>query len=269
MKNWTRVTRKNPCPICAKFDWCCIGEKGTCCMRIESKHPLNNGGWFHPFDTDQPRVERRYTPPPPPRPSINAAALIELFAETTTVQQIAFFAESIGVSEASIAVLGAAYTDVHRAWAFPMRDINCQVVGIRLRATDGKKWAVTGSRQGIFVPQMAAQPTLYICEGPTDTAAAISLGFFAVGRPSCNSGGPEIRALCKRMNVARAIVISDDDTPGLKGAEKIQNEIGIPSTIYVPPTKDIREFYRLGGTKQEIESSLRSKLWVNYEPIGI
>ena len=47
---WIRVSKAAPCGICKKPDWCCRGEKGWCCMRVESARLFNNGGWYHPFD---------------------------------------------------------------------------------------------------------------------------------------------------------------------------------------------------------------------------
>src|SRR5262245_21246221 len=46
---WPRVTRRNPCPICGKPDWCEFAPEGrrVLCMRVESRWPTKNGGWMH------------------------------------------------------------------------------------------------------------------------------------------------------------------------------------------------------------------------------
>ena len=103
--------------------------------------------------------------------------------------------------------------------------------------------------------------TLFVCEGPTDTAAAIELGLFAVGRPNCCCGGTEIRAHARRHECSRVVVISDNDKPGLDGARKVAAELKLPFAIYVPPAKDLREFVRLGGTRIMIENTLKGTLW--------
>jgi hypothetical protein len=70
-----------------------------------------------------------------------------------------------------------------------MMDVAGRVQGIRLRFSNGRKLAVRGGREGLFVPSgLAATNQLLICEGPTDTAALLDLGFAAVGRPSCAGG---------------------------------------------------------------------------------
>ncbi|MEY4385238.1 MAG: hypothetical protein RLY20_521, partial [Verrucomicrobiota bacterium] len=136
------------------------------------------------------------------------------------------------------------------------------IVGIRLRNEHGK-FAVRGSRQGIFVAETPPQKTLFVCEGPTDLAAALELGLFAVGRPNCCCGGPEIKVFTRRHDVARVVLISDNDKPGLDGARKVGAELKLPFAIYVPPAKDLREFVRLGGTRAMIENTLKGTLWQN------
>ena len=106
-------------------------------------------------------------------------------------------------------------------------------------------------------------PTLFVCEGPTDTAAATQLGLFAVGRPNCCCGGPEVRVYARRHAVARVVVVSDNDKPGLDGARKVGGELKLPFAIYVPPAKDLREFVRLGGTRAMIENTLKGIVWRN------
>jgi DNA primase len=142
------------------------------------------------------------------------------------------------------------------------------VVGIRLRNERGK-FAVRGSRQGVFLAEFeesgraARAPTLFVCEGPTDTAAAIELGLFAVGRPNCCCGGAEIKVFARRHDCRRVVIISDNDKPGIDGARKVGAELKLPFAIYVPSAKDVREFVRLGGTRAMIENTLQGTVWQN------
>src|SRR6185295_4140079 len=95
------------------------------------------------------------------------------------------FAATLGVKSEALEALGCAWAEPYRAWAFPMRNGDRNVIGIRLRNDAGHKWAVKGSKQGLFSPSYPASQTGFICEGPTDTAAALSIGLWAIGRPSC------------------------------------------------------------------------------------
>jgi hypothetical protein len=227
-------------------------------MRVQSDKPAKSGGWMHRLG-DAPR---RYVPPPPKwqPPTINATKLMREWTAATTPTALAEFAAALGVSTPSLVAVGTAWAAPHSAWAFPMCDGYGNVVGIRLRNERGK-FAVRGSRQGIFLATVPAQRTLFVCEGPTDTAAAVGLGLFAVGRPNCCCGGPEIKVFARRMACSRVVVISDNDKPGLDGARKVGGELKLPFAIYVPPAKDVREFVRLGGTRAMIENTLHNTIW--------
>jgi len=229
-------------------------------MRVESPKPMHNGGWLHCSPTAAPFVPSR--PAPKPHPIANFSPILEVWAKSTPHLALETLAGSLGVNVTALTNLRAAWAPAHAAWAFPMRSGSGVVIGIRLRATDGRKWAVTGSRNGIFIPQdTIPQDTLYVCEGPTDTAAALSMGLYAVGRPSCNCGGPEIAEFCRASRIRRAVVISDNDTPGLRGADKIAGELGVNCCVICPPAKDVREFYRAGGTGEELAFMAQQCVW--------
>lgn len=253
---WLRVTKQNRCPVCEHPDWCMIGERFVLCNRVQSPMAKPGGGWLHPLDS-QPKPVTKPKPVPPP-PVIHAAKLIAGWASATPQGYLESLAAGLGVSIPSLAALNASWASSYRAWAFPMRDGYGEPIGIRLRADDGRKWAVRGSRAGLFIPQIAPQPVAYVTEGPTDTAAALTLGLFAIGRPSCNSGGLELRAACKRLGVREVVMVADDDKPGLEGAKSVAGQIRLPYRIWVPPCKDIREFLNAGGTAALIQSDLKN-----------
>ncbi|MDD4862279.1 MAG: hypothetical protein PHI33_09215, partial [Smithellaceae bacterium] len=168
-----------PCPVCGKKDWCCdfpsLGK--TCCMRIKSDKPAHNGGWWHQIK-DMPKKVEYHKQIKPQRP-VNLKRTWESWSSMTDDDDIKTCALRLGVSSESLSDLGMAWAWQYGAWAFPMRDGAGGVVGIRLRGETGKKWAVAGSRQGVFMPTAWPESTqvALICEGPTDTAAALSIGF--------------------------------------------------------------------------------------------
>lgn len=258
--SFTRVSKTHPCPICKHGDWCRVFADGWVeCMRVQSDKPAKSGGWMH----GQSPIPLRLTPRVPqsaPPPLINATKLMREWLAATPATALDEFAAALGVSTPSLAAVGAAWALPHSAWAFPMCDGYGNVIGIRLRNERGK-FAVRGSRQGIFLANVAPQKTLFVCEGPTDTAAAVELGLFAVGRPNCCCGGPEIKIYARQHAVSRVVIISDNDKPGLDGARKVGGELKLPFAVYVPPAKDVREFVRLGGTRAMIENTLHNTIW--------
>lgn len=270
---WSPVTRQRPCPVCGKPDWCQFGELVVKCMRVESDRPCASGGWYHRDIIKSTQLTPRHHPPTQERKvELDAAKFIRIWGEQTGLFQIASLAESLGVLTESLVALRTCWARFYEAWAFPMRDGYGEVVGIRLRALTGRKWAVPGSRQGVFIPQdVQASRRVFICEGPTDTAAALSLGLYAIGRPSCNTADDIVCATVKRLGCRDAVIVADNDTtvvqgretsPGVIGARKLQKALRIPSAIWTPPStlKDIRACLQAGVTAAAIESTIHDLL---------
>ena len=254
---WVRVTRRRPCPVCRHPRWCGVSTDGAvvCCMRVESTHPARNGGWIHRLAEPLPPVPA--APQLPEPPLIDAAAIWAAYHANTRAADVSALAGHLGVNAAALDCLGAAWAPEHRAWAFPMRDEGERVVGIRLRAEDGRKWAVRGSRSGLFIPQgLTGRGRLLICEGPTDTAAALTLGFDAIGRPSCEGSVDTLAAWLGRRRYDETVILADNDEPGLRGALKLAAALPCAHRIAVPPCKDIREWLRQGTTPAEVAGVL-------------
>lgn len=232
-------------------------------MRVQSDYQYPNGGWRHWINEP-----KQYVPPPfkptVAGPPIDFTGMHLSWAEMTDENALQRFAAGLGVSSQSLSELCCAWAPAHWAWAFPMRSPDNKVIGIRLRNEKGQKWAVTGSKQGLFIPQgIPPQDTIYICEGPTDTAAVLTLGLYAVGRASCMVGGPDIAALCRRLGIRQAVIVVDNDENGAgeRGAAKLSKEIGIRWTTFLNPCKDIREWVNQGNTREVLDCVIRQSLW--------
>lgn len=272
---WPHVNKQHPCPICQKTDWCQFGDRAIKCMRVESKNSCSTGGWYHFYEEDKPEfVPRAELPKPPPSQGFNL--LMAEYRNRTQTFQFQALAESLGVLPESLIALGAGYAQNRKAWAFPMWDGLNTILGIRLRNLQGFKWAVPGSRIGVFRPSKSvpAQPICYLPEGPTNTAATLSLGLYAVGRPTCNSGTTQLQETLRNLGIRRVVIIADNDPekqignrqgyPGIEGAKQLQRDLQCKSVIFIPPSpcKDIRDFLKAGGTKSYIESEVNKKVWV-------
>jgi hypothetical protein len=240
-------------------------------MRVESKRPAKSGGWYHFYDEEHPYIPQR--PANRSIPSVvDLGAMLARWRMNTSPAQIESLAGQLGVTVSSLRTLGCCWADKHNAWAFPMHDSNRNVIGIRLRNNDGKKWAVIGGKGGLFTPSAEHwQDTVFLPEGPTDTAALISMGFYAWGRPNCMAGNEIIKEAVKLYHIRKAVIVSDNDElkqvgdkeqrPGLVGAKKLKSEIGIKSVIFIPPTKDIRDYLKNGATKEMVMTIINKKVW--------
>jgi hypothetical protein len=240
-------------------------------MRVEGERPMRNGGWLH-------RIGGGRGPAPPARRGcegalFDAAAYHAGLRERGDRRDVDGLALSLGLCPYALATLQPAWDHWSDAWAFPMRDAAGKVVGIRLRGNDGRKWAVKGSREGLFFdPDVGRVPVVMLCEGPTDTAAAISLGFAAVGRPSCAGAVDLTRAFCFRHGVRRVIVMADHDVPhrrpdgsvwypGRDGAERLVAALGLPFKMVMPPAKDLRRWVIEGATVAAAAAMVNNAIW--------
>lgn len=277
---WYRVTRKRPCAICGRPDWCGYTDGAGLCMRVESEKQTKNGGWLH-------KTEDRYIPPTPFRkaiedPPLDAQGIWQRWFDRTDYHKVDALGTSLGVDTDALRVIGCAWADrewqldlekrpwASPGWAFPMRNGKDEVIGIRIRTAAGK-WAVKGSRSGLFLPTeypFEFEGTLWILEGPTDLAAALTMGLYSIGRPSCQGQEEMVLSVIRSVKARRVVIITDNDQPdkfgriaGLDGPKKLQDMLPVPHCMYIPPTKDIREFLAFGGTRTMIESCIKDTVW--------
>lgn len=225
-------------------------------MRVESAKPCINGGFLHALG-DQTKL-RPLPPKADKMPAIDAAAIMRSFPPAPCF--IERLATTLGVNMTALLALGCAWAAPHNAYAFPMKAANGKIVGIRLRDDRGGKWAVKGSRAGLFYAEGESR-TVFVLEGPTDTAAAMTIGLPAIGRPSCIGGEGMVAQLLRRKKASRAVIVSDNDSPGYSGAEKLQGALPVPSVILIPLGKDLRASVKAGLTAELIESLTSSLIW--------
>ena len=263
---WIRVSKSNPCIICGRKNWCAVSanDKIAHCMRIESSKPCKSGGWIHNLDDSQfiSTVPKRM-----PKPIVRSEPSKDFFSLARQYQHnltdLTVLSKDLGISVESLKRLEVGWDG--RNYTFPMRNGNDRIVGIRLRR-NGSKYCVTGSQTALFWPDgvtVDSKQPLWICEGESDCAALLDLGFDAIGRPSCNGGINDIKTILARYN-RDVIVTTDNDKavtrpdgsgyrPGQDGALRLAEVIKplVRSVECVLPAvgNDIREWARNGGTR--------------------
>jgi hypothetical protein len=267
MNGWIRVTKASPCGACGHSSWCILNPKlgMLICMRQANNRPktFKDGqvGYLYPLDPNQPAL--RPVRPEPPPPSINCPALIQKWTKTTRLEQVEELSQQLHVSVASLRALQVCWATEHNAWSIPMYDGHDNMVGIRLRASSGAKWSVAGSHSGPFVPRIKGAATALVCEGFSDTAAGLDLGFFSMGRPAASGGIDQLKQLFQRKGVRRCVVVADNDAVGVSGAKVFADRIGVPNCILVLPTKDLRAFKEAGGDRPLLDSLINQSIWTN------
>ena len=273
--NWHNVSKKEPCPICHKTDWCSISNNGEVCVchRVESPYPTKSGyGWIHRLKEKEVVVGSR-------RRTVDVKnSSVGLGLPTTTRVAAEYFAalptgdlqtricarleRELGLPRAMLEMHDVRWDSRANAAAFPMRNADGEVTGIRYRQlSTGRKWALKGSKDGLFyIPEyIPITDEIVVCEGPTDMLAAASVGLNAVGRSSCMTGAAHLRDFVRAHRVRHVSIIGDNDKPhdrpdgswwrpGLDGAAKLARDLHVSARIVLPPPhiKDTREWYRSG-----------------------
>jgi len=269
---WRRVNRAHPCSVCGRPDWCLYaGPEGdptaAICARTESTKRCGEAGWLHRLKDSPWSSERRRAC------SVRLALgggrdvgrLAAEFQRAADPGRLYQFAVGLGLSAASLCQLGVGWSAEHWAWSFPMVDAGGAVLGFRLRRADGFKFAVKGGREGLFLPSAGGDRLfpIYVCEGPTDTAALLDMGFRGVaGRPSCTGGITLLVELVRRRRPGEVVIVADGDEPGQRGADNLASALTayVPAVrVIAPPkgVKDARTWLQAGGTRQDVEAVIR------------
>jgi hypothetical protein len=288
-----RTSKDRPCPKCGRQSWCyflAAGDAVWCGRESHGGRPCK-GGWIHKLDgaTSAAPATR------PPAAPVDRTAIAKFARDarrTCTTDQVRALAQELAVGPDALERLGAGWATWeqvealdtrcnHRGlWTFPMSrpmDPRPAVVGVRVRTPDHKgKFSVTGSDgSGLFIPTGLQPRGLLIApEGPTSTAALLTAGFAAVGRPNCRAGGAYLGQLCRRLRPATLVILGDNDLkddgrwPGREGAEAVAAELeaAVADTrVVLPPdgVKDARDWLARDGPQ-----GLRVGLWRAIEAAG-
>lgn len=267
-EQWRRVSRARPCPVCERPDWCLIAadDGAAICARVESPKRVGEAGWLHRLRMDDWRPARRFVrsvPVPSTRGRFNLAELAAACRRSLDPGLLDALALDLGLSVASLDALGIGWSAVHRAWSFPMLTPAGDVLGIRLRQSNGFKFSVAGGREGLFLPSASdgSDSRLLIAEGPTDTAALLDMGFVSVaGRPSCTGGIRLLVDLVRLRRPPEAVIVADADEPGRRGASNLAAVllVHVPVVRVIGPPegiKDARAWLRTGGTRKDVEQA--------------
>lgn len=262
------VTKRNPCPLCQRPDWCLIrhDRAAVICPRTVSARQWGEAGFFHVIDENTYRLSAPSRAPMQIPPCIDAGRISEGFELAITAEQIRTLAANLGVSAQSLCALNIGWSDRHDAFTFPMRNQLAQPIGIRLRKIDGFKFAVSGSRNGLFIPGIQWGDEVWIVEGPTDCAAALTLELPAIGRPSCSAAVDMTVGFCRGKSVT---IIGNYDEPktrpdgstfypGQDGtavlADALAGAAALVRVIYPRTGKDVRQWLAAGATNEEVRA---------------
>jgi putative DNA primase/helicase len=257
---WSRVTKASPCPACGHDSWCTVSPGGTLarCKRETSREPVHGDdgdAWMHRFDGGAPADKAPHVSKGPSIDSIWRARA-DSFAAAITPAQLDTLARQLGVTATILRDLGVGWD--RAAWTFPMFGADGAVCGVRRRPLKGKKHCIKGSKLGVFRRLKPEDGLLLITEGESDAAAAMTLGFDAIGVP----GAGQCSDVAAAYACGRAVVIvADGDEAGVRGAEKlaaVTSTVAASVCVLQPPSghKDMRAWVNAGATRADVDEAI-------------
>lgn len=211
-------------------------------------------------------------PTPTPEPPIDWVAVCTQIQEELGGLELPTLALQLGVSDTSLARLECGWSYTEDAYTFPMRNGLGELIGISLRGRNGTKWAIPGSKLGLFIPyNLTTDGPIFMPEGASDTAALLDLGLNAVGRPQALIRGERLEQVRVLMDTpllkGRPLAVVADNDPkhdvGWTGAHELAMAMArqVRSVKILEPIgcKDIREWVRNGIRQGTLLTILKNR----------
>lgn len=279
--DFMRVTQKTPCPVCEKPDWCLVARDtppSRCiCKRVESPRRFGQAGWCHDLRLvfrERAGWRRGFTIPFVGTPNARFDVYGRRDGTSSWPQAVASLSKLLQVSVESLVRLGTdgiTATELNNvgtkcqsnAWRVPMYDAAEHVIGVRLRAVAGGKFAMTGSRNGIFIPTCRpdALDLLLVSEGESDAAALLDLDFYVIGKPGADNADPIVMSYAAKHRPVRLVVVADNDDIGRSRAMRLAMRLAAEHRdvrVIRPPdgVKDARAWKQGGVNRPSVMAAI-------------
>ena len=269
-----RASKKSPCPICGKADWCLVSSDGAAaiCQRTESSRRIGDAGFLHRLHGGAIGAQVASSRRSSSRSSIPINRRRDITAEAHKLHRVAIdnghldrLTALTGISTSAYASLRLGWSRPDHAWTFPLSTADGVVVGLNRRFMSGDKRVRRGDAIGLYLPSNLPDTlegkTLLVTEGGTDTGAALDCGFEAVGRFSCGTGANDLMKLVRQRRPASVVIVADADGPGRSGAERLADSL-VPRVAVLklvePPTRDLRAWLNLGATTADLRDLINA-----------
>ena len=190
-----------------------------------------------------------------------------ILSSSATDSRVNNLASILEVSPNSLRALGIGWCVKDSCWTFPEYNGQQQICGILRRFQTGEKIAMKGSHRGLTLPQgwQEGDEKLYICEGQSDVAAAVSHNIRAIGRPGLKSGFRDLAVLLKD-ELGEIIMVADNSKKESGRTEATQKDE--PSEINMVADNDEEESGRIGATQlaKQLSDALKKPIRVVAPP---
>ncbi len=203
--------------------------------------------------------------------SLSWEELSKKYESNISPSSVLDLARDWAVSPESLRALGIGFAE--HTYTFPMRNAEGEVVGIRTRQykDSHSKHCVTDSHMGLFIPEGVTRANVQmICEGESDTAAGVTLGFAAIGRPGQSACQEEVVRFMRHKLSACPCVVADnskdsENWAGMLAAALV--EAGIPCRLLRvrDPYEDLRDWLTKSLTTAQLVEAIEAQE-ITYPP---
>jgi SAM-dependent methyltransferase len=176
-------------------------------------------------------------------------------------------AADLGVLAAPLRRFGCGWSFADQCWTFPLFTPDlCRVAGIVRRYRDGGKFLFSGHKAGLYapadLPSDLSAHTLLICEGASDGAAGLDMGYWSVGRFNCQHGAALLVRLIRDRRPARVVVVADTGNDHeCRGAESLASTLSAyhrDVRLIAPLAKDLRAWRLVGATTDDLHNLIEA-----------
>ena len=137
-----------------------------------------------------------------------------------------------------------------------------RTVGIQVQRLNGSELLLEGGESGLFIPESLRHGVrLLVVDGPADTAAALDLGFQAVGRPSGTGEVSNLADLIERLQAPEVVVVDDADQQRGHDVRRLLTRLAAccPAVrVITPPAgiRGIRNWAIRGAIAADVEAAI-------------
>jgi hypothetical protein len=203
----------------------------------------------------RPMISRKHVTSPVIPADPKWQAIHEGFKCAISSELVNDLAHRLKVAAEALTALEVGWSAEDQAWTFPEFNGRNEICGILRRYHDDQKFVIKGGKRGLTLPAgwREKQSELFVCEGQSDTAAALSTGYRAIGRPGKAAGLKDLVHVLRDVREEITVVVDNDrDQPAgqeTRFLAHLANSLQKPIGRYQPPRefKDLRDYLTHGS----------------------
>lgn len=235
-----RVTKKSPCPVCRRGDWCGRSADGgvAICMRVASDRQLKHGGWLHRLTDAMPSPLPIASPVVTTSPTASPDKLDRVYSSLLGLLTLSAFhrssLESRGLSPQAIEA-NLYRSNPSRAYA----ETVCRTLG-DVEGVPGfyyeRGWRMSDYGPGFFIPVRDSKGRIRGLQFRKDEGSPKYLWLSSASKNrGASSGAPLHFAKAHLINPQQKVIITEGSLKADVIADRLDRAVvGMPGVSHFP-----------------------------------